>query len=50
MDVEVAHQENDEMGLNCKDIDVDSITHLRRLVELNLGDPKLLERELSALG
>lgn len=50
MDVEVAHQENDELGLNCKDIDVDSITHLRRLVELNLGDPELLERELSALG
>lgn len=50
MEVEVAHQENDELGLNCKDIDVDSITHLRRLVELNLGDPELLERELSALG
>jgi len=50
MDVEVAHQENEELGLNCKDIDVDSITHLRRLVELNLGDPELLERELSALG
>ncbi len=50
MDVEIAHRENDELGLNCKDIDVDSITHLRRLVELNLGDPDLLERELSALG
>jgi pSer/pThr/pTyr-binding forkhead associated (FHA) protein len=50
MDVEVAHREDDELGLNCKDIDVDSITHLRRLVELNLGDPDLLERELSALG
>jgi hypothetical protein len=25
------------------------MTHLRRLVELNLGDPALLERELSAL-
>ena len=30
-------------------IDLDSITHLRRLVELNLGDEKLLERELSHL-
>jgi len=50
MEVRVAHQENEELGLNCKDIDVDSITHLRRLVELNLGDPDLLERELSALG
>lgn len=50
MDVDIAHQEKHEMGLNCRDIDVDSITHLRRLVELNLGDPELLERELSALG
>jgi pSer/pThr/pTyr-binding forkhead associated (FHA) protein len=50
MDVVVAHQEDEELGLRCRDIDVDSITHLRRLVELNLGDSELLERELSALG
>lgn len=49
MDVHVAHQETGNTGLRCDDIDVDSITHLRRLVELNLGDPELLERELSAL-
>ena len=36
-------------GLICRNLDIDSATHLRRLVELNLGDPKLLERELSAL-
>ncbi len=42
--------ENGELGLRCEDIDVDSITCLRRLVELNLGEPELLERELSALG
>jgi len=50
MDVEVAHREDDALGLECRDIDVESISHLRRLVELNLGDPELLERELSALG
>jgi len=50
MDVVVAHQEDNELGLRCIDIDVDSITHLRRLIELNLGEPELLERELSALG
>ena len=50
MDVDIAHVEEHELGLDCHDIDVDSITHLRRLVELNLGDPELLERELSALG
>ena len=49
MDVHVAHQEAGMTGLRCDDIDVDSITHLRRLVELNLGDMELLERELSAL-
>ena len=50
MDVLIAHQKNGDLGLHCKDIDVDSITHLRRLIELNLGSPELLERELSALG
>ena len=50
MAVVIAHQHNDELGLSCVDIDLDSITHLRRLVELNLGETELLERELSALG
>lgn len=49
MDVMVAHQEGTNFGLKCREIDLDSITHLRRLVELNLGDEKLLERELSHL-
>lgn len=50
MDMSVAHVEDEHIGLYCKDIDLDSITHLRRLVELNLGDAGLLERELMALG
>lgn len=50
MDVSVAHIEERQIGLACHDIDLDSITHLRRLVELNLGDSHLLERELMALG
>lgn len=50
MDVVVAHRQENELGLRCVDIDVESITHLRRLIELNLGEPELLERELSALG
>jgi len=36
-------------GLECRRIDLDSISHLRRLVELNSGDAKLLERELRLL-
>ncbi|KRW62864.1 PilZ domain-containing protein [Pseudomonas sp. TTU2014-080ASC] len=38
------------LGFVCRHIDLDSISHLRRLVELNLGDDSLLERELAALG
>ncbi|NKQ10148.1 PilZ domain-containing protein [Pseudomonas sp. SST3] len=50
MSVEMAHREGGLIGLVCRHIDVDSISHLRRLVELNLGDEALLERELAALG
>lgn len=50
MQVSVSHVENDHIGFHCEHIDLDSITHLRRLVELNLGDAELLNRELSALG
>jgi hypothetical protein len=49
MDAVVAHMEAGWVGLRCIDIDLDSITHLRRLVELNAGDPALLDRELAAL-
>ena len=50
MQARLAHAEDDQIGFLCEQIDMDSITHLRRLVELNLGDAKLLERELEALG
>lgn len=45
----VAHHENRRLGLRCENIDIDSLTHLRRLVELNVGDESILQRELSAL-
>lgn len=44
-----AHVEGNHVGLTCDSIDLDSITHLRRLVELNVGDPILLEEEISFL-
>lgn len=44
------HSRNGHIGFECEHIDLDSISNLRRLVELNLGDPVLLERELGALG
>lgn len=39
----------DYLGCACGVIDLESITHLRRLVELNLGDESLLDRELEHL-
>ena len=49
MRTSVAHIEGRRVGLYCDSIDLDSITHLRRLVALNAGDSALLDRELAAL-
>ncbi|MCP5162789.1 MAG: PilZ domain-containing protein [Hahellaceae bacterium] len=49
MSIRLAHEESTLLGFHCDYIDIDSITHLRRLVELNLGDGDLLNRELVAL-
>ena len=49
MEVAVVHHMGHYYGLACREIDLDSVTHLRRLVELNLGDEKLAEREFSLL-
>jgi hypothetical protein len=49
MSASVAHLAGRRVGLHCDHIDLDSVTHLRRLVELNSGDPGLLDRELAAL-
>ncbi len=50
MEVALAHEHDGLLGFVCEHIDLDSMIHLRRLVELNLGDEALLERELAALG
>lgn len=49
MDVAVVHIEDNETGLQCNAIDIDSISHLRRLIELNLGDSNQLNKELNQL-
>ena len=46
---EIAHIEGDHIGIQCHQLDLDSATLLRRVVELNLADPDLLERELHAM-
>jgi len=45
----LTHIEAPYYGFTAEEMDIDSITHLRRLVELNLGDEGLLERELEQL-
>lgn len=45
----LVHHENHHIGFRCDSIDLDSITHLKRIVELNLGSVGLLERELGEL-
>jgi hypothetical protein len=46
---EMAHVEPGRVGVRREEIDLESMAHLRRLVELNLGDPTLLDREFDAL-
>jgi hypothetical protein len=49
MDGEIAHIDGKRVGLRCVVIDLESASMLRRMVELNLGDGELLERDLSQL-
>lgn len=49
MNVSVAHVGDGRIGFYCEFIDIDSITHLHRLMELNMGDEAQLEREISEM-
>jgi hypothetical protein len=49
MNIAIVHEKENETGLQCNAIDIDSITHLRRLIELNLGDSDQINKELSQL-
>lgn len=49
MEVTVIRHLGNRYGLACRDIDLDSVTHLRRLIALNLGDETLADREFSLL-
>lgn len=45
----LTHNHGKEYGFSIENLDLDSLTQIRRLVELNLGDEELLERELDHL-
>ncbi|TQV66992.1 PilZ domain-containing protein [Exilibacterium tricleocarpae] len=49
MNLRLAHTRGAQMGFRCENIDLDSIGHLRRLVELNTGNPRNCEQELAML-
>lgn len=49
MDGEVAHVNGHKVGVKADEMELESVEHLRRLVEVNLGDEALLHRELAAL-
>ncbi|WP_285163159.1 PilZ domain-containing protein [Shewanella goraebulensis] len=49
MDTILVHKEVNHLGLECHHIDLDSISHLKRIIELNIGDEAILQRELAQL-
>ena len=49
MEAEQSFARDGLLGMKCHHMDLDSISHLKRLVLLNLGDEELAERELAAL-
>lgn len=49
MQVTLVHSSTTLLGFHCTSIDMDSIAHLRRLIEINLDDPNASERVLGEL-
>ncbi|MGY3903031.1 PilZ domain-containing protein [Aeromonas lusitana] len=49
MQVELTHEASKKLGFYCHHIDIDSASHLKRMIELNLGEEQLLYRELEQL-
>ena len=49
MQVELAHEASKKLGFYCHHIDIDSASHLKRMIELNVGEEQLLHRELEQL-
>ncbi|MBI1422914.1 MAG: PilZ domain-containing protein [Gammaproteobacteria bacterium] len=49
MQARVAHLHEHSIGMVCEHLDLDSMTHLCRFLELNLGSHDQLERELTEM-
>ncbi|MCL1037196.1 PilZ domain-containing protein [Shewanella submarina] len=46
IEMQLKHMDEETVGFKCLHIDVESISHLRRMLTLNKGDASLLDREL----
>ncbi|MCG7530829.1 PilZ domain-containing protein [Psychrobium sp. MM17-31] len=49
MESTVVHIENSHLGMDCHHIDIDSVSELKRLIQLNLANDELLNRDLGLL-
>lgn len=49
MQCSLVHIDDDLVGCACDSMDIDSLTLLRRLLELNLSEPQQVHRELAEL-
>ncbi|MBT12785.1 MAG: hypothetical protein CMI02_12215 [Oceanospirillaceae bacterium] len=49
MNCSLVHIDEDVVGCACDSMDLDSMTSLRRLLELNMLDPSSVDRELAEL-
>lgn len=49
MDGDVAHQRGKLVGIRCDELDLESVQHLRRILEFNVGDESLVLHELGEL-
>lgn len=49
MQGQIRHLDAEQIGFQCALLDIDSATELRRLMELNLSDESLIQRDLAAL-
>ena len=45
----ICHQEAEQLGIKFLSLNLESISHLKRLIQLNLADETLLHREMSQL-
>lgn len=50
MQAKISHVNDDYWGMQWENIDIEGLSHLRRLLELNLSDTEEMHREIAELG